>query len=270
MKFRERSIVKHFRILPEYVKLAVKRESEYKLGFYTFIFHQLVTAAIWLLFWKVLINKIGDFGSWNYGRMVLLTGFVTINMGMWLTFVFIWRLPRQILTGELNSHLIKPVHPFLHMILQHLNLRSLPRILIGVLILIYALSHFELQYSRWSLVVAGVTSFLSFLTSFMPFATICLLAFWIGRAEFIRDLFIELFVFQNYPLTEFPTVFIAVFTVVIPLIFSATVPVLVLTKLSLGWGMLLLAGLIIIISLQLWLFGFLWNRGLRRYESYGG
>ncbi|MBN1845392.1 MAG: ABC-2 family transporter protein, partial [Sedimentisphaerales bacterium] len=104
----------------------------------------------------------------------------------------------------------------------------------------------------------------------LPFATVCLTAFWIGRADFLRDLFIELFVFQNYPLSEFPNAFIAVFTFVVPLIFSATAPVLVLTRLSTAQSAGILGLLAGMIAGQLLLFRTIWRRGLKRYESYGG
>ena len=119
--------------------------------------------------------------------------------------------------------------------------------------------------------LAGILSLLSFLTSFLPFAMVCLSAFWIGRAEFLRDLFVELFVFQNYPLREFPNLFIFFFTFVFPLIFSATMPVMVLTRrLSLGESFGIVGLLLAIITVQILLFRVVWKRGLRRYESFGG
>ena len=133
-----------------------------------------------------------------------------------------------------------------------------------------ALWRYDLPYGAGTIAMAGVMSALSFLTTFLPFAIICLSAFWIGKAEFLRDLFVELFLFENYPLSEFPTAFIAVFTVVVPLIFSATVPVLVLTRLGTAQSLGLLGLLVAIIAGQMWLFGVLWRKGLRRYEAFGG
>ena len=113
---------KHITLVPQYVRLATSREAEYKVGFYTFILNQAISIALWLVFWRVLMNNFGPFGSWTYEHVVLLTGFVAINAGLWLTFIAIWRLPIEILTGALNSHLIKPVQPFVHLIFKNLNL----------------------------------------------------------------------------------------------------------------------------------------------------
>jgi len=191
---------KLMRILPDYVRLAIRRETEYKAGFYTYLVHQTVTLLIWLIFWRAILSRIGNFGSWDFPLMILLTGFSTISMGLWMTFSTIWRLPREILRGDLNNYLIKPVHPFAHFIFRRLNLRSLPRILLGAGTITYGLYFYEIPWSGMSLLLAGMISMLSFLTAFLPFALICLTAFWIGRAEFLRDLFGELFVFQNYPI----------------------------------------------------------------------
>ncbi len=231
----------------------------------------MISISLWLIFWKVLISKIGDFGKWDYQLVVILTGFVAINAGLWLTFIYIWRVPGEILTGSLNAHLIKPIHPFLHMLCKWLNLRSFPRMLFGVIIIIYGMVSFDISYSIMSVILACLMSILSFLAVFLPLAMIGLTAFWIGRAEFLRDLFVELFVFQNYPLTEFPSAFIFVFTLIIPLIFSGTIPALILTeKITFGWSMLLLLLLVVIIVIQLVCFNKLWMKGLRRYESHGG
>ncbi|MBI9017518.1 MAG: ABC-2 family transporter protein [Phycisphaerae bacterium] len=262
---------KHIKLIPDYVSLAVKRESEYKAGFYTFIFNQAIGAGVWLLFWKILIGKVGAVGHFDFPHMVMLTGFATINMGMWFMFSFIWRLPREVITGQLNCYLIKPVHPFIHMIMRRLNLRAIPRVGIGLTIVILSLIHFEeISYSPGAIIIAALISLFSFLTTFLPFAMVCMSVFWIGRAEFLRDLFIEFFLFQNYPLSEFPGSFIVFFSAIIPLIFASTVPVLVLTKFTQTQALGLLAAQLVIITVQIFLFRLLWNKGLKRYESYGG
>ena len=140
----------------------------------------------------------------------------------------------------------------------------------GLAIVTFALVHYDLPYDGFTLILAAFTSLLSFLAVFLPLAIIGISAFWIGRAEFLRDLFVELFVFQNYPLTEFPKFFILVFTFVIPLIFSGTIPVVVLTWDNTAKSFLLFLLLVAIITLQIIVFNVIWKRGLRRYESYGG
>ena len=183
---------KHVTLVPQYFRLARSREAEYKVGFYTFLLNQIISISVWLVFWRILMDNFGPFGSWSYKHVVLLTGFVAINGGLWLTFIAVWRLPVEILTGALNSHLIKPVQPFVHVVFKSLNLRSFPRILMGVAIIVYGIVHFDLPYDVISIVLAILTSMLSFLSVFIPLAMIGLSAFWIGRAEFLRDLFVEL------------------------------------------------------------------------------
>ncbi len=264
------AVYKHFTMLRRYVSLAIKRQTEYKASFYTFILHQALTIVIWLVFWKILISKFGKLGIWDFNRMTMLIGFVSINMGMFAVFGYIWRLPREIITGNLNSHLIKPVHPFVHIMFKQMNLRSLPRVLMGVIIVSYALIASEGTVSGSKVIIAALMSLGSFITTFMPFAMLCMTAFWIGRAEFLRDLFVELFLFQNYPLSEFPRTMIFFFSVGVPLIFSATAPVLVLKEWPISRSLLVLAGMVVISIIQLLLFRVVWKRGLRRYESNGG
>ncbi len=264
------AVVKHSTMFLRYISLAVKRQVEYKVSFYTFILHQMLTIVIWLIFWRVLIGKFGKLGVWDYNRMVMLIGFVSVNMGFFMLFGYIWKLPKDIISGNLNSHLIKPVHPFVHLMLKQMNLRSVPRVLMGGLVVGYAIWNNSDPIAVNKIVLASIMSLASFLTTFMPFAMLCLTAFWLGRAEFLRDLFIELFLFQQYPLSEFPRVMIIFFSLFVPLIFSATTPVLVLTQWPLERSLMVLAGMILITVIQILLFRYIWKKGLRRYESNGG
>ncbi len=266
-----RPITKHFRIIPDYFRLAIKRETEFKAGFYTFILQQAVTVGIWLVFWRALIGRIGDLGEWDFNRMIILTGFATVNMGLWIVFSYIWRLPREILTGELNNHLIKPVHPFIHMIMRRLNLRALPRVGIGIITVIIGFLASDIRFDATAMLLAALVNILSAMTTFLPFALVCISTFWIGRADFLRDLYVELFVFQNYPLSEFPMGFIITFTFFIPLMFTSTLPTMILAgDLGVVESLLIFALMAVIITIQIFAFGYLWNRGLKHYESFGG
>ena len=255
-----------------YIHNAIRREVEYKAGFYTFILNQIVAVSIWVVFWRVITRNIGDFGAaWDFPHLMVLSGFVGISNGLWFIFSYIWRVPAEILSGNLNSHLIKPVHPLAHLICKQLNLRAIPRIIMGIIIVSFAVIHFDLKYTWISIILAGVISFLSFIAVYLPLVILSISAFWLGRADFLRNLFVELFVFQNYPLTEFPNIFKYVFIVFLPLAFAGTYPALVLTKgYSTGEGAILIGILMALITCQILVFIILWSKGLRRYESYGG
>lgn len=257
-------------MLGVYISLALKRQVEYKFSFYTFIFNQVVSIVVWLVFWKVLFTKLGNLGIWDFNKMIMLTGFLNINTGLFAIFGYIWRLPQDIINGNLNSTIIRPVHPFAHMMLKQMNLKSMPRLAMGAAVVTYGIVTSPASISPLSITLSITVSLLSFITSLMPFATICLSAFWIGRADFIRDLFVELFLFERYPLSEFPKSIVVFFSLFVPLIFCATVPVLILSEWNELRSLLVLLAMIAIITLQMLVFIFTWRKGLRRYESYGG
>lgn len=253
-----------------YIFTSLKKHTEYKFAFWTFIFGQILQVALWVVFWSVLLNNIGTFGSYTFSMMILLTGFVSFHNGIWFFFIHIWGLPRIILRGEFNTYLTRPVHPLIHFFGRNLNLNNFTQIILGIGLIVYSLVWLDIPFQVNTLVIAFIIAGLSFFATLLPFMTLCLSAFWIGKAEFLRDLYSELFVFENYPLTEFPRVFTIAFTYVIPLIFAGAIPVLVLTQLSLVQSLLMLGLLLLVVIGQLLLFLFIWKKGLMRYESYGG
>jgi len=261
---------KQLSLLPLYARLSLKRESEYRLAFYMFILNQALFVGLWLLFWRVLLNRIGTFGVWDFPMVALITGFVAVSQGIAFMFINIYRVPTEILTGTLNMHLIKPVHPFLHLVCKRLNLNSAPRIFVGAAIIIGVLFAYDISFTWLAVLMALLVSILGFFAVMIPFAMLGMLAFWIGKAEFIRDLFVELFVFQNYPLSEFPGFFVVTFTFILPLIFTGTFPVLMLTQFTLMQSFLTLVIALGLVIIQIVLFNIMWRKGLKRYESYGG
>lgn len=263
-------IVKHIRLIPAYVRLVLKEEIEYKFAMYLYLLSHVVSVLVWIIFWRAMLNNIGTFGEWSFPLMVLLTGFVTISQGFMWVFLGIYQLPAHILNGKLNTYLVKPVHPFLHLISKEINVHSAVRVALGVVLVVVPLFVYTIPYSTTQLMIALAMSILGFAVTTIPFALVCCLSFWIGRGDFVRDLFAEIFPFQQYPLSEFPTAFVYAFTFVLPLIFSGTFPVLVLTVLTLQESVALLGVLLCLTIGQLAVFSMLWKAGLRRYESYGG
>lgn len=259
-----------FSLTKAYVVNALKRHVEYKVAFWTFIIVQLLGLASWLIFWKVLLDRVGTFGSFDLPMMVLLMGFLNFHMGVWFFVINIWSLPEKILDGSFSEYLTRPLHPLLHYLGRNLNLTNIFRIIIGLGLVFFALFYFDIQASPINLALAFLISFLAVPATLLPFITLCLSAFWIGKADFLRDLAGELFVYENYPLTEFPTAFRRIFTYIYPLAFSGAIPALIAIELSFFRGIEVLFVLSLIVAIQLTIFNIVWRKGLRRYESHGG
>jgi ABC-2 type transport system permease protein len=264
------SVFKQIRLFPAYLRLSVKKQTEYKVSFYVFIINSIIQFGIWILFWELVLRRLESIGEWGFPLLVVLTGFATIAQGLVFMFGGIWRLSTVIIKGELNLYLVRPLQPLMHYIMTNMNVRSLPRSVLGAVLVGIGVGIYQLPFSFGSILLAAAVSMLSFLAIFIPFVMVGILAFWLGRAEFIRDLFFELFIFQNYPLTVFPAGFLFFFTYIIPFVFSATMPALVLVRFSMGESLQVLGILAAVVIVQLFIIAIVWKRGLQRYESSGG
>ncbi len=228
----------------------------------------LVMMAVW-----VRLAAGGSVGGYTPGDFI---AYYLANM-LVMHLVSTWHgleLSRNIRSGEINPHLLKPFHP-----LWHYGLRALPTkplrlpIYLPPMVLI-AWWRPDVSYNVHPVALLAFLASMAIayaLTFFMQ-TSLALLAFWISHAEPLVLVWYHLrLLFSGYvvPLALFPPDILRVVWW-LPFRFTLSVPLEILTgKLPAeAWGPALLVGL-------LWTAGFfaltqvLWQRGLRVYAAYG-
>ncbi|MFH0986477.1 MAG: ABC-2 family transporter protein, partial [Candidatus Micrarchaeota archaeon] len=102
------------------------------------------------------------------------------------------------------------------------------------------------------------------------FLTAECLSFWFGRTDAISSIWDSLWQSSDYPVVIYPQAMQFIFTFVMPLIFVQTYPAMF----SMGMGFELfgmtVAFELFLIAVWYLIFRFFWNKGLKRYSSYGG
>jgi ABC-2 type transport system permease protein len=179
-------IKKYLILWKEYVRLNVARWMEYRMDFLIGIFAMFLSNATSIVFFWVIFQTIPEINGWSFGQLLFLTGFVTLVVGLWHAFFSgfsPWGIERYIRNGDFDRILLKPVNPFVDIIISKIDDDGFGDLIAGMLIL-YVGS--QLSGVSWTLantlllVVMVISSLLIFLSIIIFIST---LSFWITRSE---------------------------------------------------------------------------------------
>jgi viologen exporter family transport system permease protein len=210
------------------------------------------------------------FSSEQFVAYYLATLIVRQLTGNWVA----WQMMEEIRTGTLAMRLLRPIHPFFAYLASHLA--AIPfraAIAVPVAAILLATSGGDtLPHSWLQLGFVPISIFMAWLISFAIFYSIGSLAFFLTQSMAIGNVYFGLFsLFSGYmlPLAMLPHP-IAAAADWLPFKFMLAVPVALMTReLSTAECLHLLGGqlvwLAIMIAMALWI----WNRGVKRFESVG-
>lgn len=257
---------RYLRLYLVLVKLNLARELQFRAHF---ILDNLVTviwSSILILYYVFIFQFVSQVRGWTLPQVLVLTG-------IYLSFKSILKsvieqnfsqFARIIYRGELDFYLLKPVNSQFLLSFFRFSLRSLVRLALGLGVLVWGLSLTPVPFT----VMGGVQAILSFLLGLVIVYSLwfmsLLLVFYLGNIDNLYYLFMPIFQVSRMPIPVFPKPVEVLFTLVIPLVFVATVPVQAIWQ-TVAWSTI---GYGIFMSFSLlWLSHKLWKLALRSYVS---
>ncbi|HUL48504.1 MAG TPA: ABC-2 family transporter protein, partial [Gemmatimonadales bacterium] len=173
----------------------------------------------------------------------------------------------EVRNGQLDLILTKPVDAQLYASARQLDVWRFSDVILGLALSGYALVRIGHVPSLATLAAFLVTLAAAVTVVYSLWVALMCLAFWFVAVENLSVLFDAVFEAARYPVTAYPGSLRFVFTFLLPIAWTTTVPAAALTG-RLGWGMALIAASVGIVSLIL--SRMLWLTALRRYTSAGG
>ena len=262
-------LIKQLRLLRRFIVLSFKHLLEYKFAFYSSIFRQALIISVWVLFWKIIVGNVSSLQNWNFESLAVFVGFVLVMDSTWSLFFPVMRLGEAIRTSKIDIFLTRPVQPIASMIMQRMYFGDLIGVLIGLGIII-AVAVNSFQPFVLKLLFGLLMVWVAVMISIVIYAFVGILTFWLGEVSFLRDALISLDAADNYPLNIFPGAIRGFFTYVVPTIFVATYPALIVSQWSWILSFQIFALELAILAGWLIIFNITYRKGLRRYESFGG
>ena len=263
------NIVRAMKIHNALVKQELKRFLEYKSDFAMGIFSFLTGQTLYLFFIWIVFSNIPNLVGWSLGEIVFLYGFSLIPKGIdHLLFDNLWTFANfTVKNGDFDKYLVRPVNTLFYVMAERVQIDALGELLMGIILIAGVLPYLSIE-------IDIIKMFIFFLV--IPFSSLIYtgikiitasISFWIKQSGNITYSIYMVNDFARYPVKIYNNMLRTIITYIIPFAFTAYYPVeFILT----GEKLLFNIGFTIVISIILMLMGiFLWNKGIKKYESAG-
>ena len=275
----KRGIRLYFKFVAQHLKMMLAYRADFAIGILSFAVQQ----AAGIIFLDVLVKATG-IASWTYYELLVIYAMFQIPRGFdHLLTDNLWLVGFYIRQGLFDKYLVRPMSVLRHLIIERFQLEALGELIVGFLLLGYALPKLGVVLSFVDVVLligfvaAGAATYtgIKLLTASV--------AFWTMDSQAVQSAAYEVAIFTKNPIEIYPKGIRFVLVYLLPFGFTSYFPsVFLLSKMAdagvlsggLDWilwktpgGMLLQAAVTAILFILAGLA--LWNRGLSRYESAG-
>lgn len=259
-------MVRHLRVWVVLLRNALMREMQFRANFAIRVVTEVFWLGIMVLYLNVMFGFTDSVAGWDKHQTLLLLGVNYVLLSLFETFFFdgCFRLADEIRQGDLDFLLLKPVNARFLASLRHADFAMVFNVALGAVIIVDSLGQLGAP-----LTVASAASFLWLTLSgiaiyYSLVFAVAALAFWMGRANNLFDLYWQLGQFGRYPGDIYRFGLRLVLMTVLPMIVVTNFPARALFEgLPLAWTAYA-TGLAV---LALLLSDVLWRRGLERYRS---
>ena len=261
----------YLRLFTRYAYMVIKSDFSYNSlnGIYVMIVCFIGYAGDGIAVWATMRAFPGA-GGYNAMDALVIYGVVLMGYALASTFSHtFWQFDDLVLKGELDDYLVRPVSPFIHIMLKGAVTGHLAHFSVGLLIALIALGQLALGWSilAWAMFVLTVLTGGMIQFAFSQIAAI--LAFWWGKSSaagsFMRY---TLRGVVQYPASIYPNWIVRILTVV-PYTFLGYYQLSYLLGKNpdgiwlpvVGFGAAILTNLFLMAE---------WRLGLKSYSSAGG
>lgn len=264
-----RQIKRMFRMHRIFVTQEIKRMMEYKGDFIIGIIGFLLGQFFNMLFLFIIFSQIPNLMGWTLNQIVFIYGFSLIPKGLdHLFFDNLWSIGHfTVRKGDFDKYLTRPINTLFHVMVEKLQIDALGELIMGIALICITLPSVAIQWSFVKiLLIIVVIPFAVMIYVAIKTATAAI-AFWTKRSGNITYMFYMVNDFAKYPVTIYNNVVRSIITYIIPFAFTAFYPAnYILT----GDNPLFNIGFTVVISIVLMAIAvFIWNKGIKAYESAG-
>ncbi len=247
----------------------LKRMMEYKGDFIVGIIGFLLGQFFNLLFIWIIFSQIPNLVGWTLEQIVFIYGFSLIPKGLdHLLFDNLWGIGHFIVRkGDFDKYLTRPINPLFHVMVEKLQIDALGELIMGIALICIVLPSLVIEWSFIKIVmILIVIPFATLIYTGIKIATAAI-AFWTKRSGNITYMFYMVNDFSKYPINIYNNFVKTIITYIIPFAFTAFYPAYYILT---GENPLFNIGVTVLIAIVIMSIGiFIWNRGIKAYESAG-
>lgn len=252
-----------------FVAQYMKKLMEYKVDFLTGAISFLLGQVIQIAFLSIIFSQIPNLIGWEFNEILFIYGFSLLPKGLdHLLFDNLWSVGYFIVRkGDFDKYLTRPINSLFYVIAEKFCVDAFGELLIGLVLVVYSVIQLRLTIS-WYMIPLFIIAvvFATLIYTAIKIATSAI-AFWTKASGHITHMFYMTNDFSKYPTTIYNKFVRIVITYIIPFAFTAFYPA---SYFLTGENPLFCIGGTVVASVVLFsLAVFIWNKGIKAYESAG-
>ena len=242
---------------------------EYKVDFLLGAVGILLTQAVQLLFLGIIFSQIPALIGWSFEEILFIYGFSLIAKTLDHLFTDnLWMVGYRIIRkGEFDKYLTRPINTLYHVIAENFCVDAFGEMLTCILLLAYSIPSLDMPFYWYTVPLWIVVAvFAALIYSSLKIMTAAI-SFWTKASGHITHMLYMTNDFSKYPVSIYNKLVQTVITYIIPFAFTAYFPA---SYFLTGEDPLFCIGGTVIAGTVLFALAlFVWNRGLKAYESAG-
>ncbi len=137
------------KLLIKYLSLIIKSRLEYRLNFFLEVIINIFSYVVTYISIWVLMNQFGGIGGWSYYEVMLLYNFnlFTYGVASQIFFMPMKTIDSLVKEGRFDSMLIRPVNPFINILMNHAYLGFLGHIILGFIVFVICFGKLEIEWT---------------------------------------------------------------------------------------------------------------------------
>ncbi len=262
-------MMRYFRLHRIFVAQYLKRLMEYKADFLLGAVGLLLTQIFQIAFLGIIFSQIPALIGWSFQEVLFIYGFSLIAKSLDHLFTDnLWMVGYRIIRkGDFDKYLTRPINTLYHVVAENFCVDAFGEMLTCILLLAYSIPSLDMPFHWYTIplwIVVAVFATLIYTSLKIMTAAI---SFWTKTSGHITHMLYMTNDFGKYPVSIYNRFVQTVITYVIPFAFTAYFPA---SYFLTGQDPLFCIGGTVIAGTVLFVLAvFIWNRGLRAYESAG-
>ena len=253
-------------IIWAFVRAAVEQEVAYRAELLGNLVRSLIGIGTTIGGIAVIFAHTRTLGGWSLDQALALLGIFTMVNGLVASVLSpsLNKVVEEVRDGTFDYILLKPVPSLFLASTRRLVVWHVADVLLGLAILLLALTRLEVAASGWGLAMFGLVMASGLTIVYAIWLALTSLVFWFVRVENITMIFNLFFQTGRYPVEVYPIWLRQVLTFVFPVAFITTVPAQTITGREPAvflWLAPLIAALSVMVAIRFW------HLGLSRYTS---
>jgi ABC-2 type transport system permease protein len=254
------------RLIWTYTRLSALNELQYRANFFMQFFSSLLTLANGLIGLALVFYHTETLAGWEPMELLVVVGVYTLIGGLIRAMIQpnMWRIMDGVHEGTLDFTLTKPEDAQLLVSMANFQLWKLVDVIIGFVVLGYAVLKLGARVGIGEAVVFAVVLTCGGLMVYSLWLAIATTSFWVVRIWSLFEFFENMYQAGRWPVGIYPSWLRLILTFLVPVAFAVTAPAEALTA-RLNTQTLLLALAVAVVTLIA--SRMFWKFGLQNYSG---